>query len=890
MAQISYDTFTITNIPDNLRQNFWVETTNYSSQIPAGVYITQNSASSFKNNPSGPNIFMQAANNNNGIRLRQGLLTLAEIMSDRFRLYTPNGSNQGLLGLSLDATDGLVLYKTNNAAVEKGLQLSSAGLEIFGSSQSTADVTVDSGGINIGKGKIIGGGVGSSYVPQNDFLYLSTQNYGSYLNVADSGLRRKWRLVIGNYFGVTEGGNAYLNGATISGKIIAMTGQIGGTSVGDSWGWTLGLGRLYSGTMGSDNSLHMRTLNLGTNDEAVSINNCAPRKDWRFTVGSKFGVTSTGELFADGANLTNINAGSINIGPVVKYYVCDTEAATPAKTIDNVPNFTLTIGMVINVTFTYGNTNSQPTLNINNTGAKSIMKPSSSGATNLSYYEYNFATSNTVRTFRYDGTYWVLQDDGVGNARSSAASAAYTAYDYITKINNAGIFISPYNQSPSTSSPGNSVKIDGTGMNVYKDGDSVAFYGTMSRIGKEETSHIEIDYHSLQLKDKEKDCYLYISDRRGEDGTAMLEAEFVGDGETRIFDVGVHIDTLISAIDSDDSSNIGSISPSVKRQVIFSKAPALDSQILISFTTVDQGAKAYTLGTRDTSYDILGASSVVLNRLNVAAGPDSCASGYETKAIGNNAHAEGYQTTASGSNSHAEGVGTIASGNHSSHAEGGSTKASGNYSHAEGVRTTASGHYSHAEGGGSTAGGDYSHAEGFQATASDAYSHAEGFQTIASAPYSHAGGRGSVALKSYQTVIGRYNKKDTEINADKQKAFIIGNGTADDNTYRSNALTVDWNGNVNIAGTIQSTSDNALFAHGSTTITPSAANTPTKKSITFSPAFKSTPNVVVTAQTTVPGTVVTGVGVSNISTTGCDIYVTRTNTTSTVVQWIAMCI
>lgn len=516
MAQISYDTLTITNIPDNLRQNFWVETTSYSSQIPAGVYITQNSASSFKNNPSGPNIFMQATNDNNGIRLRQGLLTLAEIMSDRFRLYTPNGSTQGLLGLSLNATDGLVLYRTNNNALmaevtentipsqpeidtevflsqistvgnhqfiyhvsgenyywtyneseveltdygitfsaiedapfwadgeyltirvftsviaEKGVQLSSAGLGLFGSSQNTADVTVDSGGINIGKGKIIGGEVGSSYVPKDDFLYLSTQNYGSYLNVADSGFRKNWRLVIGKYFGVTEGGNAYLNGATISGKIIAMTGQIGGTSVGDSWGWTLKLGQLYSGTMGSDNSLHMRTLNLGTNDEAVSINNCAPRKDWRLTVGSKFGVTSTGELFADGANLTNINAGSINIGPVVKYYVCDTTAATSAKIIDNVSNFTLITGLTINVTFTYGNTSSVPTLNINDTGAISIKSYDGSDFSNS--YEYNIAAGSS-RTFTYNGTYWLLQDNGAGDAYLRAYNAEDTAYNYITYVN-----------------------------------------------------------------------------------------------------------------------------------------------------------------------------------------------------------------------------------------------------------------------------------------------------------------------------------------------------------------------------------------------------------------------------------------------------------------------
>jgi microcystin-dependent protein len=55
-----------------------------------------------------------------------------------------------------------------------------------------------------------------------------------------------------------------------------------------------------------------------------------------------------------------------------------------------------------------------------------------------------------------------------------------------------------------------------------------------------------------------------------------------------------------------------------------------------------------------------------------------------------------------------------------------------------------------------------------------------------------------VDLDKYQLILGKYNKQDND------KAFIIGNGTAD-NT-RSNALTVDWNGNVigqAMAGIIQ---------------------------------------------------------------------------------------
>lgn len=75
---------------------------------------------------------------------------------------------------------------------------------------------------------------------------------------------------------------------------------------------------------------------------------------------------------------------------------------------------------------------------------------------------------------------------------------------------------------------------------------------------------------------------------------------------------------------------------------------------------------------------------------------------------------------------------------------------------------------------------------------------------------------------------------------------------------------------------------------GSVRITPSAANTPTSMAITFEKEFSGTPTVIVSPYTAVPGTVVTGVGVNGASKTGCTIWVTRTNTTETVVHWIAI--
>lgn len=126
-------------------------------------------------------------------------------------------------------------------------------------------------------------------------------------------------------------------------------------------------------------------------------------------------------------------------------------------------------------------------------------------------------------------------------------------------------------------------------------------------------------------------------------------------------------------------------------------------------------------------------------------------------------------------------------------AEGTDATASGSDSHAEGHETTASGSYTHAEGSGTTASYNGAHAEGNDTTASAQSAHAEGTQTEASATDAHAEGHGTIAASKYQHAGGRYNIAD---NANTY-AEIIGNGYANN---RSNARTLDWQGNETISG------------------------------------------------------------------------------------------
>ena len=153
-------------------------------------------------------------------------------------------------------------------------------------------------------------------------------------------------------------------------------------------------------------------------------------------------------------------------------------------------------------------------------------------------------------------------------------------------------------------------------------------------------------------------------------------------------------------------------------------------------------------------------------------------------------HVEGLCCMTLGAFAHAEGIFCEATGV-CSHAEGHSTTASGESSHAEGENTTASGKCSHAEGDNTTASGESSHAEGSTTTASGKYSHAQNFSTIAQG-------------KS-QTVLGEFNitQGTSTDKTSTDYALIVGNGTSE--SARSNAMTVDWTGNLRSAGTSTAT-------------------------------------------------------------------------------------
>lgn len=294
-------------------------------------------------------------------------------------------------------------------------------------------------------------------------------------------------------------------------------------------------------------------------------------------------------------------------------------------------------------------------------------------------------------------------------------------------------------------------------------------------------------------------------------------------------------------------------------------------------------APYYTLGTR---VGTVGNYSIAEGYGTTASGYASHAEGEQTEATLRASHAEGYSTKAYAPYSHAEGSNTIAG--------GGASPNNGIGAHAEGFNSVASGNYSHAENGGADysyrteASGIYSHAEGYSTRATGKNSHTEGNFTVALGDNSHTQNIGTRAESDNQTALGAFNIAD---NADTY-AVIIGNGTASD--ARSNALTVDWSGNVEASGSITDGNGNTIpvYDGGYESMGSINTNSYADKSVSFVSTFSTAPNVVACLSTSGTAGNIGNVSVSvfNVTTTGCTIRVfnNRGSSLSPAVEWIAI--
>lgn len=94
--------------------------------------------------------------------------------------------------------------------------------------------------------------------------------------------------------------------------------------------------------------------------------------------------------------------GTMSASKSAFYGTSSTTASTTAKVV-TCADWELTAGNIIGILFSTGNTASAPTLNINSTGAKTIMVGSAAPVSTTNVLKWS---ANTVVFFMYDGTYY----------------------------------------------------------------------------------------------------------------------------------------------------------------------------------------------------------------------------------------------------------------------------------------------------------------------------------------------------------------------------------------------------------------------------------------------------------------------------------------------------
>ena len=280
----------------------------------------------------------------------------------------------------------------------------------------------------------------------------------------------------------------------------------------------------------------------------------------------------------------------------------------------------------------------------------------------------------------------------------------------------------------------------------------------------------------------------YVEDRR------LSAISTTGDGSQVLSNDGTYkaLPTKTSQLENDNGF-VNSNDALLKTSQTLTDAELTQVRSNLKFIGKDVAGQKFTVDGKEVT---ASANAEIFGDYvnNIALGQWSIAEGSGTLAQGRASHVEGAYGQALADGTHVEGYGCKASG-YWSHAEGEMTVVSSYASHAEGSYctmpdgakrySTAAGYASHTEGGGCHTTGVASHAEGIGTTANGRCAHVEGVYTVASGKNQH--------------VEGVANIEDTE---DKY-IHIAGNGTLP--TDRSNAYTLDWNGNAWFAGNVEAT-------------------------------------------------------------------------------------
>lgn len=457
--------------------------------------------------------------------------------------------------------------------------------------------------------------------------------------------------------------------------------------------------------------------------------------------------------------------------PYALYGTCSTGASTAAK--DVICNEAVICkGTTISVNMTNTNTAANATMNVGSTLAKDIY---ANGAKLTTNSRFNWR-ANTTQKFVFDGQVWRMDDDSV--------KALATAY--ITEIDDDGIMVHPEDDSTSGWAISDAIQLFKNGISYIK----LWIENNIPkiRIGKEDQGHIVLDNDSVDVRNGDDVLATFGENTRigTEDGTYLsLSSEgligsknnlqymqFLANGTSQTYGEIQHFAGSFNESSIEYTHRI-KINESIRDYVIFKfqiesyifrqQLDIKDSEESIIF---EDSASYYQVVTRFISNSNYMECHHTLTRLNSQAPKAGCTFDYTVI--------------------RQKQLPTFTLGTRVGNSD------QGLWSYSEGLNNIASGDFSHVEGENNTASGSYAHAEGYNTVASGSYSHAGGDSTISDSYYTFVHGRYLIANNQAQAVFGQYNKRHGRT----AYLFILGNGTGDEDEYRSDAFIVDNTGNI----------------------------------------------------------------------------------------------
>ena len=392
----------------------------------------------------------------------------------------------------------------------------------------------------------------------------------------------------------------------------------------------------------------------------------------------------------------------------------------------------------------------------------------------------------------------------------SMKRAAQGAVDYITDIDNNGIFVHEKSSSAvtPTSSNANGVQIT-SNVDIIRGGESVAQYGSDARIGKANEGRLVITNSDVTVYGKINKKALSFGSTNDSDGIATI---------TEYLQINYMVFGGIQALGATTSYKISSIQSCYKngeetQSVVMNIKQGTTFDFV--YNDSDLTNKDYIKITYITNSQI---SFLEIGNSCSSSGGNSVAIGYMSKAGGANSLSLGEYSESSGKNSFAMGANNKVFSRDSFSA--------GHYNIVEGIESAAIGGSnkinkdawsSFVAGSGNTTTGQSSIALGNENVSS-------GFASVAT-------GQGTIASGNSSFTCGQYNIQNSGV------MFAVGNGEDSDN--RSDAFWASGSGNIGFTGIAYAGQPNnadrvPLFATGTKTaeITINAgATSPTAQSI-----------------------------------------------------------